>query len=256
MRFRLWVIVLVLAWLHAPASAEPYRNAGEVSHMAELGLLLAWQQVRVPEEAPPEEDVTVKTEEEGDDVGSPDKVSEEISGPSAEDILPAEGKEGPRAKDLEETRKWLDKEYQALMEIEEEIHRAQGRRLGPNARRRLDMKIQEYSKRLGEYEKKGQTYDEELAAFNALREEEKELRKQLRETEIQLDKDYESLREEKLEIDRMSMEDLSRSDREEIAEKLRGYNARVRDYKERKEQFQKAIEAYDARIGHALEGSQ
>ena len=142
------------------------------------------------------------------------------------------------------------------MKIQEEIHRDRQRHLSPSARKRLDEKIEHYSKRLGEYEKKGQAYDEDLAAFNALREEEKELRKQLRETETQLAKDYESLREEKLEIDRMAMQDMSRSDREMLAEKLRGYNSRVRDYKKKKEEFQEALESYNVRIEHALEGSQ
>jgi hypothetical protein len=77
----------------------------------------------------------------------------------------------------------------------------------------------------------------------------------MRETETQLAQDYESLRVQKQEIDRMANMKLSRSDREELAEKLRVYNAGVRDYKERKEEFQKAIEDYDARIKHALEGS-
>lgn len=258
MKFGRWVIVLVLAWLHAPASAQPYRNAGgegEVRYMAELGLVPAEQEVGVYEEAGPEEGVIEKTEGEGDDVKASDEVAKEVAAPSEEDILPAEGQEAPRAKDLEETRKWLQKEYKTLMEIQEDIHRSQHRRLGPSARRRLDQKIKEYSKRLGEYEKKGEVYDQELEVYNALREEEKELRKQMREMEIQLDKDYESLRAEKLEIDRMAMERLSRSDREELAEKLRGYNARVKDYKKRKEEFQAAMESYNARIEHALEDS-
>ncbi|MBW1860508.1 MAG: hypothetical protein JRI70_10720, partial [Deltaproteobacteria bacterium] len=255
-----WVVVLMLAWLHAPASAEPYRNAdgeGEVRYADSPGQLLAGWQVGVYEKAEPEEDVTSKkkTEGEGADFGSPDGVQKEIAAPSEKDVVPGKGKEAPRAKELEETRKWLKKEYTALAETEKEIHRAQEGRLGPNARRRLDEKIKEYSKRLGEYEKKGQTYDQELEVFNTLRQEEKGLREQLRKTEIQLQKDYEILRAKKLETDRMAMEDMSRSDREELAEKLRTYNARVRDYKKRKEEFQKAIESYDARVAHALEGS-
>jgi len=258
MRFRHWVTVLVLVWFHAPASAEPYRNIGgegEVFYLAERGRVVAEQQVGLYEEAGPEEDVTAKIEGGGDAAGSPSEVLKEIAPPSAKDILPGEGKEAPRAKDLEETRKWLQKEYKALLKEQEEIHRAQERRLGPSARTRLDQRSKEYSKRLGEYEKKGEAFDKDLEVYNALREEEKGLRKQLREMEIQLQKDYENLRAERLEIDRMAMENMSRSDREELAEKLRGYNARVRDYKKRKEEFQEAIASYNARIEHALEDS-
>ena len=175
MRLGHWVMVFVLAWLRAPASAEPYRNVGgegEVRQMTDLGLVLAWQQVGAYNKAQPEEDVTAKTEGKGDDAGSPSQDSKEIAAPSEKEILPAEGKLGPRAKDLEETRRWLQKEYQALMEIQEEIHRAQKRRKGTSALKKLDEKIKKYSKRLGEYEKKGQEYDEELEVFNALREEE------------------------------------------------------------------------------------
>jgi len=260
MRLRSWVVVLILAWLHAPASAEPYRNVdggGEVGYVDGSSQLLAEMWGGVHKETEPEEGVISKEkiEGEGADIGSPNGIHKEIATPSEKDIVSGEGKEAPRARELEETRKWLQKEYKALMEIDEEIHRAQERRLGPNARRKLDEKRQKYSKRLEEYEKKGRTYDEELKVFNALRQEEKEQRVQLRETETQLQKDYETLRAQKLEIDRMAMEDMSRSDREELAEKLRDYNARVRDYKKRKEEFQKAIESYDARVAHALEGS-
>ncbi len=260
MRFRHWVIVLMLVWLHTPASAERYSYVdaeGTVRYTEDVGQVPSEQQVGVYEKAEPEGDVTSekKTEGEGADVGSPNEDLKEITAPSEKDVLPGEGKEAPRAKELEETRKWLQKEYKALVEIDEEIHSAQKKRLEPNAHRRLDEKIKEYSKRLGEYEKKGQKYDQELGVFNALREEEKGLRKNMRETEVQLQKDYETLRADKLEIDRMAMEDMSRSDREELAEKLREYNARVRDYKKRKEEFQQAIESYDARVEHALEGS-
>ena len=259
MRLRSWVVVLMLAWLHAPASAEPYRYVdveGNVRYTEDVGQVPSEQQVGAYEKAQPEEDVTAKkTEGEGALVGSPDGAVKEIAAPSEAAILSDGYKEAPRAKDLEETRKWLQKEYKALVEIEKEIHRTEKKRLGPNARRKLEEERQEYNKRLEEYEKKGRVYDEELEVFNALREEEKGLRKKMREMEVQLQKDYETLTADKLEIDRMAMKDMSRSDREELAEKLREYNARVRDYKKRKEEFQKAIESYDARIKHALEGS-
>jgi tetratricopeptide (TPR) repeat protein len=251
-------MVLMLVWLHAPASAEPYKSTGgerEVRDIGDLRMVLAWQQVNANKEIQPEGDVTATIEGKGDVAVSPVPDSKDMAAPSATEILPAQGELGPRARDLEETRRWLQKEYQALMEIQKEILRKQKKRLGPSARTRLDKQIEEYSKRLAEYEKKGQTYDKDLEVYNALREEEKKLRKQMRETETQLAQDYESLRVQKQEIDRMANMKLSRSDREELAEKLRVYNAGVRDYKERKEEFQKAIEDYDARIKHALEGS-
>ena len=259
MRFRCLIMVLVLAWLYAPASAQTDTNMGAETGVPYItDLVPAEGQVAAYEEAQPEEEVTDKTKGESGNVGSSNDAVKETAPPSAkdEDVVPAEEKEAPRAKDLEETRKWLQKEYQALLKIQEEIHRDRNKHLGPNARKSLDEKIEEYRKRLEEYEKKGQAYDKDLAAFNALREEEKELRKQLRETETQLAKDYESLRMEKVDLDRMAMEDMSRSDREALAEKLRGYNSRVKDYKKRKEEFNKALESYNARIEHALEGSE
>lgn len=258
MRFRYLVMLFVAAWLPASASAEAHRNAGEegVYYVAELDQVPPVQRAGV-EEAPAEKDMAAETEAKGDDAG--DTTDEAVKGmdvPAAEEILPPEGELGPRAKDLEETRRWLLRERQALLEIQEEIHREQRKHLGLYAHRKLDEKIEKYSKRLAEYEKKGRQYDEDLETFNALREEEKALRRQLRETETQLDKDYESLRVQKLEIDRIANAELSRSDREELADKLRTYNAQVRDYKERKEEFQEALEAYNTRIGHALEGSE
>jgi chromosome segregation ATPase len=259
MRFRYLVMLFVLVWLHASASAEAHRNMGEgggVCYVAELDQAPPEQKAGA-EETAVEKDVAAETKGKGDDTGDTAKeVVKESDVPAAEDILPPEGELGPRAKELEETRRWLDRERAALLEIQEEIHREQGKDLGPYARRKLDEKIEKYSKRLAEYEQKGQAYDEDLETFNALREEEKALRNQLRETETQLSKDYESLRVQKLEIDRMANAELSRSDREELADKLRTYNAQVRDYKERKEAFQKALEAYNTRIGYALEGSE
>ena len=258
MKFRHLITVLVLAWLYAPASAEPDGNVGGETKVGNVtDLAPVEQESAVYKQAQPEKDVTAGSEGEVGDVGSPEDALKKTAAPSAKDkdVVPAEEKEAPRAKDLEETRKWLQKEYQALLAMQEEIHRDQRRHLGSDARERLDQKIEEYSKRLGEYEKRGQAYDEDLAVFNALREEEKELRKQLRDTEIQLAKDYESLRMEKVDLDRMAMKDMSRSDREVLAEKLRSYNSRVRDYKKRKEEFQRALESYSARIERALDGS-
>ena len=87
MRLRSWVVVLILAWLHAPASAEPYRNVdgeGEVRYADSPGQLLAELWGGVNKKAEPEEGVTLeeKTEGEGADIGSPNEVQKEIAAPS------------------------------------------------------------------------------------------------------------------------------------------------------------------------------
>jgi len=272
MRFRNWVMVLMLVWMHAPASAEFYRyvdEEGGVHYTDDLGKVPVeqrpnvyenaepdvGQQLGIYENAEPEEDLASekRTKREGDDVGSHDEVLKEVAPPVEIDILLSEDKGGPRAQDLEETRVALLEEYKALVKGQEEISEAGKVRLGPTGRKELNEKIREHNKLIDEYEERSQAFLKDVEVFNSRREEEKGLRQKLRETEVKLQEEYETLREEKQEIDRIANEPLTRSARQELAEKLRGYNARVREYKKRKEALDKAIESYNARIKNEVQ---
>jgi DNA repair exonuclease SbcCD ATPase subunit len=272
MRFRNWVMVLMLAWMHAPASAEIYRyvdEEGGVHYTDDLGKVPVEQrlgvyenaepdveqQLGIYENAEPEEDLASEksTKREGDDVGSHDEVLKEVAPPVEIDILLSEDKGGPRAQDLEETRVALLEEYKALVKGQEEISEAEKVRLGPTGRKKLNEKIREHNKLIDEYEERSQAFLKDVEVFNSRREEEKGLRQKLRETEVKLQEEYETLREEKQEIDRIANEPLTRSARQELAEKLRDYNARVREYKKRKEALAKAIESYNDRIKNEVQ---
>lgn len=272
MRFRNWVMVVMLAWMHAPASAEIYRyvdEEGGVHYTDDLGKVPVEQrpnvyenaepdveqQLGIYENAEPEEDLASekRTKREGDDVGSHDEVLKEVAPPVEIDILLSEDKGGPRAQDLEETRVALLEEYKALVKGQEEISEAGKVRLGPTGRKKLNEKIREHNKLIDEYEERSQAFLKDVEVFNSRREEEKGLRQKLRETEVKLQEEYETLREEKQEIDRIANEPLTRSARQELAEKLRDYNARVREYKKRKEALAKAIESYNARIKNEVQ---
>jgi chromosome segregation ATPase len=272
MRFRNWVMVVMLAWMHAPASAEIYRyvdEEGGVHYTDDLGKVPVEQrpnvyenaepdveqQLGIYENAEPEEDLASEksTKREGDDVGSHDEVLKEVAPPVEIDILLSEDKGGPRAQDLEETRVALLEEYKALVKGQEEISEAGKVRLGPTGRKKLNEKIREHNKLIDEYEERSQAFLKDVEVFNSRREEEKGLRQKLRETEVKLQEEYETLREEKQEIDRIANEPLTRSARQELAEKLRDYNARVREYKKRKEALAKAIESYNDRIKNEVQ---
>ena len=92
-------------------------------------------------------------------------------------------------------------------------------------------------------------------APNPRREEEKGLRERLRKEQAKIREEYETLREEKQEMQRIANEPLSRSAREELAEKLRDYDARVKDYKKRKETLDKETESHNARIRNEVLGA-
>lgn len=274
MKRRSWVIVLLMAWIHAPASADLYKyvdEQGRVHYTDDLGQVPAGQRQGVYEQAEPlEESVEVyeqvepdealrppeeeKAETEEGDVGGSHGVLKKVAAPPGKEILAGDDKDAPRAHDLEESRLSLLKEYEALMGGQEEISRAKKRQLGPSARKALEEKIRKHNERVVAYEEKSQSFLKEVDVFNARREEEKAMREELRETEAKIQEEYEALREQKLEIERMSIEPLSRSDREIIAGKVREYNARVKAYQQRKEAFQKAIEYHNARIRNEVQG--
>ena len=56
-------------------------------------------------------------------------------------------------------------------------------------------------------------------------------------------------------MQRIANEPLSRSAREELAEKLQDYDARVKDYKKRKETLDKETESHNARIRNEVLGA-
>ena len=274
MGFRNWVIVLILAWMVAPASAELYKyvdEEGRVLFTDDLGKVPVEQRPGVYEKAEPDagerfgvyentlpdEDLTSekKVEREAGYVESRDEVLKEIAAPPEKDILPGEGKEAPRAQDLEETRLGLLKEFRVLVEGQEEISEAEKRQLGLSARKELNEKIGEHNKLIEDYEKRSETFLKDVEIFNSRREEEKGLRQRLREEEVKIQEEYETLREEKQEIDRIANEPLSRSAREKLAERLQNYNAQVKDYKKRKEAFDKDTESHNARIRNEVLGS-
>jgi chromosome segregation ATPase len=274
MRFRSWVIVLILAWMVAPASAELYKyvdEEGSVLFTDDLGKVPVEQRPGVYEKAEPDaeerfgvyentlpdEDLTSEKEieREADYVESPDEVLKEVAAPPEKDILPGEAEEGPRAQDLEETRLGLLKEFRVLAEGQEEMNEEAKKPLGPTARKELNEKIREHNKRIEEYEKRSQAFLKDVEVFNSRREEEKGLRERLREAEAKIQEEYETLRDEKQEMNRIANEPLSRSAREEFAEKLRAYDARVKDYKKRKEALDKETESYNARIRNEVQGS-
>jgi chromosome segregation ATPase len=274
MRFRSWVIVLILAWMAAPASAELYKyvdEEGSVLFTDDLGKVPVEQRPGVYEKAEPDaeerfgvyentlpdEDLTSEKEieREADYIESPDEVLKEVAAPPEKDILPGEAEEGPRAQDLEETRLGLLKEFRVLAEGQEEMNEEAKKPLGPTARKELNEKIREHNKRIEEYEKRSQAFLKDVEVFNSRREEEKGLRERLREAEAKIQEEYETLRDEKQEMNRIANEPLSRSAREEFAEKLRAYDARVKDYKKRKEALDKETESYNARIRNEVQGS-
>lgn len=274
MRFRNWVIVLILAWMVAPASAELYKyvdEEGRVLFTDDLGKVPVEQRPGVYEKAEPDveerfgvyentlpdEDLTSEQEieREADYVESRDEVLKEVAAPPEKDILPGEAKEAPRAQDLEETRVVLLKEYKALMAGQEEIREAEKRQLGPTPRKELNEKIREHNTRIEEYEKRSQAFLKDVEVFNSRREEEKGLRERLRKEQAKIREEYETLREEKQEMQRIANEPLSRSAREELAEKLQDYDARVKDYKKRKETLDKETESHNARIRNEVLGA-
>jgi chromosome segregation ATPase len=274
MRFRNWVIVLILAWMVAPASAELYKyvdEEGRVLFTDDLGKVPVEQRPGVYEKAEPDaeerfgiyettlpdEDMTPEKEieREADYVESRDGVLKEVAAPPEKDILPGEAKEGPRSQDLEETRLGLLKEFRVLVERQEEMRKETKKPLGPTARKELNEKIGEHNKRIEEYEKRSQAFLKDVEVFNSRREEEKGLRERLRKEQAKIREEYETLREEKQEMQRIANEPLSRSAREELAEKLRDYDARVKDYKKRKETLDKETESHNARIRNEVLGA-
>jgi chromosome segregation ATPase len=274
MRFRNWVIVLILAWMVAPASAELYKyvdEEGRVLFTDDLGKVPVEQRPGVYEKAEPDaeerfgvyettlpdEDMTPEKEieREADYVESRDGVLKEVAAPPEKDILPGEAKEGPRSQDLEETRLGLLKEFGVLVERQEEMRKEAKKPLGPTARKELNEKIGEHNKRIEEYEKRSQAFLKDVEVFNSRREEEKGLRERLTKEQAKIREEYETLREEKQEMQRIANEPLSRSAREELAEKLRDYDARVKDYKKRKETLDKETESHNARIRNEVLGA-
>jgi hypothetical protein len=274
MRFRNLVVVLVLALMVMPASAELYKyvdEEGRVLFTDDLSKVPVGQRPGVYEKAEPDaderfgvyentlpdEDLTPekKVEREADYVESRDEVLKEVAPPPEKEILPGEAKEGPRAQDLEETRLGLLKEFRVLVEGQEELSEGAKKPLGPAARKELNEKIGEHNKLIEDYEKRSEAFLKDVEVFHSRREEEKGLRERLREEEVKIQKEYETLREEKQDIDRIANEPLSRSAREKLAERLQNYNAQVKDYKKRKEAFDKDTESHNARIRNEVLGA-
>jgi hypothetical protein len=270
MRLGHWVMVLLLALMHAPASAELYKyvdEQGKVLYTDNLEKVPLEQRPRVYEtaepvaeeplgiyeKAGPEQDLTPekRTESQGGDVGGRDEALKETAAPVEVYILLSEDKGGPRAQDLEETRLGLLKEHEALVKAQEEIGEAKKGALESTGRKELEElneKIRAHNARVEEYEKKSQTFLKEVEVFHARREEEKGLREKIRETEAEIQQEYDALRLERTEIDRIANQPLTRSARKALAEKMRAYDTRVREYKNKKEAVNKAIELYNARI--------
>jgi hypothetical protein len=267
MRLRHWVMVLLLALMHAPASAEFYKyvdEEGKVLYTDDLGKVPVEQrpslyekaergveeELGIYENAEPEEEVTPekKAEEAQVDVGSRDGAHKEVAAPRGIDVLLSEDKGGPRAQDLEKTRVALLKEYETLVKAQEAISEAGKGGVGPAGRNELKEKIGAHNAQVEEYEKKSEAFLKEVEVFHARREEEKRLREKIRETETEIQEEYDALRQEKAEIRRMTAQPLTRSAREALAKKIRDHNARVKAYKKTKEAVNKAIESYNARI--------
>jgi len=76
----------------------------------------------------------------------------------------------------------------------------------------------------------------------------KTVEQRLRETGTALEQEYQALMEERKQLDEAAKRPLTPTSREKLVEKIREFNSRSNDYKERREAFNQDVEAYNAGI--------
>ncbi|MBW2075597.1 MAG: DUF4124 domain-containing protein [Deltaproteobacteria bacterium] len=143
MRFGQWIIVLVLTWVCAPASAEIYRyvdEQGKVLYTDDLSNVHVDQRPKVGEYGEPDYRLAPEegAERKRQESESPEKVVKEAQEVLIQkDVSAKQGEESTPGQKLEKTGAKLQEEYQNLMKEKEELEKAARRRMSKAARRKL-----------------------------------------------------------------------------------------------------------------------
>ena len=85
--------------------------------------------------------------------------------------------------------------------------------------------------------------------------EEGSLEQQLRQAGEGLREQHQALKEERKQLEAAENKDLTSAARKKLAEKIQGFNARTKDYDQKRQSFNKQVEAYNASIAKEAESS-
>ena len=172
MMFRQFVIVLILTALPGLVSAEFYRyvdKEGNVRFTDNLANVPVDQRSKVDEydyashPLRPEEKTEIRREE-----GYHQETVKQLQEPPLrKEPLAQEGEENAVDQRLKATGAKLQEEYQALMEVREQLEKAAATRLSPSARKALVKKITDFNTGIKDYENRRQVYNKEVKAYNA-----------------------------------------------------------------------------------------
>jgi hypothetical protein len=174
MKLRGWIIVLTLIALPGFASGEFYRyvdQEGKTHYTDDIANIPADQRPHVSEY----EDVSHRSSlKEETETTTQEEESREAAVREAEVLSPpqrasAVGEDETKTAEqrLKEIRSALEQEYQALMEVREQLDEAAKRPLTPTSREKLVQKIRDFNARSKDYNKRREAFDQDVEAYNA-----------------------------------------------------------------------------------------
>ena len=104
-----------------------------------------------------------------------------------------------------------------------------------------------------EAEGKGQETERAKKALKEQKAQEKALGEKLRQTREKMEAEYEGLKKEREELDKITTKRLKRAEYNKLSKRVDDFNSRTEDYENRRKAFEKEVEAYNASIKKDIE---